>query len=208
MQRHLRVCRKRLGGDGEPVSFLLALQDRYLPSYWLVLEASPTATWDHLDDFLRRVWVECCEHLSCFRHAGTTYAYDVSGASEWASSPRSMAHRIAATLTVGSRFSYEYDFGSTTELAGRALDLVPGARRGRAIEVLARNDPPVYPCEECGRSATTVCALCAQVSADACWYCDDCRQRHRCGDPGGDYFVPVVNSPRVGVCGYSGPAEE
>ena len=185
---------------------LLALQDRYLSSYWLVLEASPAATWEQLDVVLRRIWVECCGHLSCFRHAGTTIAYDADGASEWASNPRSMAGRIAGTLTPGGQFSYEYDFGTTTELVGRALDLVPRASRGPAIEVLARNEPPVHPCE-CGRSATTLCALCYQGAGDPCWYCDACRRRHRCSDPGGDYFLPVVNSPRVGLCGYDGPAE-
>ncbi len=207
MQRHVRACRRQMGGAGDPDTLLLALQDRYLSSYWLVLEASPTATWDHLDAFLRHIWVECCGHLSSFEHAGVTFAYDVDGASEWADNPRSMAERLAETLSVGSRFSYEYDFGTTTELVGRALDLVPGAHRGPAIEVLARNEPPVHSCAGCGQSATTLCALCYQGAGDPCWYCDACREHHRCSDPGIDYFLPVVNSPRVGLCGYDGPAE-
>ncbi len=133
------------------------------PSYWLVLEASPTATWDDLDSFLRHIWVECCGHLSCFNHAGMTFAYDVDGAYEWAANPRSMAARLADTVAAGSRFSYEYDFGTTTELLGRVLGLVPTARTtGPMIEVLSRNDPPVYPCAECTASATKVCGLCYQ----------------------------------------------
>ena len=78
-------------------------------SLWLVLEASPTATWDHLDAFLRHTWVECCGHLSRFKHAGMAFAYGVDGASEWAWNPRSMAHRTAETLTAGIRFSDEHD---------------------------------------------------------------------------------------------------
>ena len=151
--------------------------------------------------------MECCGHLSCFEHAGTTFAYDMDGASEWAWDPRSMPERIADTLSAGSRFSYEYDFGTTTELVGRVLDVVPGAQRGPVIEVLARNEPPVYPCAECGQRATTLCALCYQGVGDPCWYCDACSGHHRCSDPGVDYFLPVVNSPRVGLCGYDGPAE-
>ena len=205
MHRHVRACRRRLAGAGDPDALLLALQDRgYLSSYWLVLEASPTATWDDLDATLRHIWVECCGHLSCFEHAGTTFAFDMDGAGEWASDPRSMAGRTADTLTAGSSFSYEYDFGTTTALVGRVLDLVPGAQRGTVIEVLARNDPPVHPCDECGRSATTLCAMCYQGAGDPCWYCDACSEDHRCGT---DYFLPVVNSPRVGLCGYTGPAE-
>ena len=188
-----------------PTLLLLALQGRgYLSSYWLVLEASPTATWDDLDAILRHIWVECCGHLSCFEHAGTTFASDIDGAGEWASDPRSMAERLADTLTAGSSFGYEYDFGTTTALVGRVLDLVPGARRGAVIEVLARNEPPVHPCAGCGRRATTLCAMCYEGAGDPCWYCDACSGDHRCGT---DYLLPVVNSPRVGLCGYTGPAE-
>ena len=206
MQRHVRACRGKLGGTGAPDTLLLALQDRYLSSYWLIVEARAAATWYDLDAFLRRIWVECCGHLSCFQQAGTTFVYDMDGADEWAWNARSMAAPIAGTLTVGSRFSYEYDFGTTTELVGRALDLVPGAARGPAIEVLARNDPPVHPCVECGANATTLCALCYQWAGDPCWYCDACSDRHRCSDPDGGYFLSVLNSPRVGLCGYGGTA--
>jgi hypothetical protein len=41
MQRHVRACRRKLSGAGDPDALLLALQDRHLSSYWLVLEASP-----------------------------------------------------------------------------------------------------------------------------------------------------------------------
>ncbi len=207
MARHVRSCRGRLAGTGAADGLLLALEDRYLTSYWLVLEASQATTWDDLDRFLRRIWVECCGHLSSFEHAGVTFAYDVDGAEEWAENPRSMEERIVDTVGAGSRFSYEYDFGTTTELAGRALALVAGASTGAAIDVLARNEPPDHPCAACGRSATSVCALCYQVVDGACWYCDVCSDHHRCSEPDGDYFLPVVNSPRVGLCGYSGPAE-
>lgn len=187
MARHVRSCRARLAGPGAADGLPLALEDRYLSSYWLVLEVSPTATWDDLDGFLRHIWVECCGHLSSFEHAGTTFASDMDGADEWAANPRSMGERIVDSVGTGSRFSYEYDFGTTTELTGRALALVPGASTGAAIEVLARNELPVHPCAECGRSATTVCALCYQAADVPCWYCDACSGRHRCSDPDGDY---------------------
>lgn len=207
MQRHVRACRGRRAGASAADGLLLALEDRYLSSYWLVLEASPTATWNDLDDFIRHIWVECCGHLSCFTHAGTTFAYDLDGAYEWAANPRSMAARIADTVAAGSRFGYEYDFGTTTELVGRALGFVPGSPTAPVIEVLARNEPPVHPCAECAGKATRLCGVCYQGMGNPCWYCDSCSEHHRCSDPGGDYFLPVVNSPRVGLCGYDGPAE-
>ena len=33
--------------------------------------------------------------------------------------------------------------------------------------------------------------------------CDEHAETHDCG---GEYFLPVVKSPRVGVCGYTGDA--
>lgn len=207
MARHARACRGKLAGAGAADRLLVALEDRYLRSYWLVVEAAPTATWGALDDFLRRIWVECCGHLSRFELEGATFTEHPEEESEWADDARSTAEPILASVAVGSRFSYEYDFGTTTELAGRVLATVPGSPTGRPIEVLARNEAPQYRCVECGHIATTVCALCYQGVDDPCWYCDTCRGRHRCSEAGGDYFLPVLNSPRVGLCGYDGPAD-
>ncbi len=36
-------------------------------------------------------------------------------------------------------------------------------------------------------------------------YCDKCIEAHECGE---DYVMPIVNSPRTGVCGYVGPFEQ
>jgi len=33
------------------------------------------------------------------------------------------------------------------------------------------------------------------------WLCDECAPKHKCGE---DMLLPVVNSPRVGKCGYTG----
>src|SRR5438552_17377165 len=96
----------------------------------------------------------------------------------------------------GEHFEYEYDFGSTTSLQ---LELV-GERMGRtgrpAARLLARNTPPVWPCAICGQPATLVCAYCVQAEGKA-FVCTTHRRRHACGE---EAFLPVVNSPRMGVC--------
>jgi hypothetical protein len=207
MARHIRACRGKMAGSGDADGLLVALEDRYLASYWLVMEAAPTATWGDLDGFLRHIWVECCGHLSCFELGGTTFTDGAEEAYDWADDPHSMAEPIMDTVTVGSRFSYEYDFGTTTELTGRILATAPGGPARHPIEVLARNELPLHRCADCGHSATAVCGLCYHGVDDPCWYCDTCRRRHRCSDPSVDYFLPVVNSPRVGLCGYDGPAD-
>lgn len=66
--------------------------------------------------------------------------------------------------------------------------------------MLARNHDPQLPCEKCGKGvATQICSDC-QWSGEG-WLCDKCAGRHKCGE---EMLLPVVNSPRAGVCGYTG----
>ena len=207
MARHLPACRGRNGPDAGPAGLVLQIADRHLSEYWLFLETSPAATWGDLDAFLRDIWVECCGHMSCFEYAGTTYVEDPREAREWTDRALPMSGRLARTVPPGSRFLYTYDFGTSTELVGRVLARVPATKGEPTVQVLARNDTPDHPCALCGQPATKVCGLCYQEADAACWYCEACAGRHRCSDPGADYFLPAVNSPRVGLCAYVGPAE-
>jgi hypothetical protein len=100
---------------------------------------------------------------------------------------------------VGAKGTYDYDFGSTTRLTLK----VTAAREGRigraAVRVLARNDPPAWTCGACGQPATLVC--CAHETDDSPFVCAVHKRSHRCPDGA---FLPIVNSPRMGVCGYVG----
>lgn len=42
---HIRGCRAKLASGGSSDGLLLALGDRYLTSYWLVVETAPTAAY-------------------------------------------------------------------------------------------------------------------------------------------------------------------
>ena len=205
MARHIPVCRRRKPPETGPDALLLQVEGRGLPDYWLFLEVASTATWSHLDTFFRDTWVECCGHLSSFEAGGTTYVDDPVEAREWTDNARSLTGRIGRSLVPGERFLYTYDFGTSTELVGRALASVPALRAAPKVQVLARNDPPNRPCAGCGAPATRVCGLCYQETERDCWYCEGCASKHQCSDPGTDYFLPVVNSPRVGLCAYTGP---
>ncbi len=103
---------------------------------------------------------------------------------------------LAKVLSVGKKFSYEYDFGSTTYLSLKVVaereGIVPNKRK--PVVVMARNLPPAIACEECGKSATMI-----DTEGDAC-LCNACAKKT--GDE--DMLLPLVNSPRVGVCGYTG----
>jgi hypothetical protein len=98
---------------------------------------------------------------------------------------------------------YEYDFGSSTRLAGRGLPTLPSVFKKRAIHLLARNEPPDIRCVSCGKTAKRICGQCAWSGPAT--FCDACAKKHDCG---AERLLPVVNSPRMGVCAYCGPSKE
>jgi hypothetical protein len=166
--------------------------------YWLHLEAPVDVTLDDLDSFLRDVWLECCGHLSAFTIGGVSYSASPEDLGWWREE-RSTNVKLGKVLHVGDEFLHEYDFGSTTYLKLKVVAEYEGPPRGRDIEVMAQNAPPPIPCSACGQPATQVCSMCSWEAEG--WLCDACGKEHECGE---DMFLPVVNSPRVGVCGYTG----
>jgi hypothetical protein len=76
--RHLRTCvpayfAQHPSGDPARRVFLLSVADRHIPDYWLYIAMSSDATLEHLDRFLRDIWLECCGHLSQFLINGVVY---------------------------------------------------------------------------------------------------------------------------------------
>jgi hypothetical protein len=115
---------------------------------------------------------------------------------------RSLSVPLEKVLKVKQKFTYEYDFGSTTELNLRVISEREGvALQGEdddVVFILARNEPPAIVCRKCGKPATKVVSGYFNVEANA--YCNKCARRSE----DEDMLLPVVNSPRVGVCGYTG----
>ena len=198
MTRHLAKCVAEHAKAGAQRIFQIQIEGRGAPEYWMHIEIPATASLKVLDSFLRKTWLECCGHLSAFTIGGTTY--DIAPEPDpWSGvKPKSMAVKLGDALAPGVKFGHEYDFGTTTELALKVV----AERRGalKSATLLARNAPPLIPCAECGAPATQVCTQCIYEGPDA-WLCDAHADAHACGE---DYFLPVVNSPRVGMCGYTG----
>lgn len=213
MTRHLRACRKRdptlpLSRDkrSERRTMLLhiTVEGSYLPQYWMHLEAPSRATLRDLDGFLRDTWVECCGHMSAFTIQERRYIAGAGIDAMWIGvglvpGGRNMDVALNKVLSPGLKFDYEYDFGTTTELRLKVVGERQGKASGRAIQLLARNDPPLIICNACGKIATRVCSQC--IWDDGGWLCNKCGRKHPCGE---DMLLPVVNSPRVGMCGYTG----
>lgn len=201
MAKHLVACRQKsdasasTGRIGPATAFHLLVEGRRAPEYWMHLEVPTRASLEVLDGFLRDVWLECCGHLSAFKIEGINYSSEPSGEFE----DEDMDVPLSEVLRPALKFQHDYDFGSTTRLVLKVLSEEQSTLKGRAVRVLARNEPPVIPCTKCGQPAEQVCGECFDGGSG--WLCKACTREHACGT---DMLLPVVNSPRVGVCGYTG----
>jgi hypothetical protein len=192
--RHLKACIASHPGPGHKTKegdlVHLRVESTYSPLYWLDIEMPGVRTLAHLDQFLRKEWLECCGHLSSFYIRTHSYGDGYED--------RSMAPLLKRVLPEpGIPFSYEYDFGSTTRLTLRVVAWRQGPIPGEPVRILARNEPPVWPCAVCGKPAQWVCSFCFDEPAP--FYCDEHGTTHECEEDG---LSPVVDSPRMGVCGY------
>jgi hypothetical protein len=196
MTRHLSKCSQAQtpaapANQKTTPAFHLVVEGRWAKAYWLHLAAPANAPLRKLDEFLRRIWLECCGHLSAFAIGGIRYS--VSPMEE----ERGMGTPLSRVVDVGTKFTYEYDYGSTTELELRVVGLWSQDKPKVGVQILARNDPPEIKCDLCKtQPATKICTECQEA-----WLCASCVTAHECSE---EMFLPVVNSTRVGVCGYTG----
>ncbi|MFN2399317.1 MAG: hypothetical protein ABR543_11845 [Gemmatimonadaceae bacterium] len=186
MLAHLAICipaHTTTDISGKAVLFRFEAEGE--PRYWIIMAARAKATLRQIDAVLRDLWLECCGHMSAFYVA---------------------RHEITMRAVAGDVFRagsakvhYEYDFGSTTSLVGHFLDSRSGFAGGGPVRLLARNEPLHWLCAECAEPATVVCPYC--VEADGL-YCNRHAEAHE--HAAEEAYLPVVNSPRMGVCGYTG----
>ncbi len=185
MAAHLRKCLPRAGDGATVDGLLIRVQATGAPMYWMDCAVRVDANLKHLDTLLRRTWLECCGHLSEFS-TGDRGRIGMSVVIE------------KALSSTRNRVAYEYDFGSTTALVISHLGCI-GAALGKPVRVVARNEPPVWACDVCREPATSICTQCVYDERGFC--CAKHATKHSCGT---DMLLPVVNSPRMGVCGYTG----
>ena len=202
LTRHLPACPQRKEAVSEADQavgerqelYHLRVQDAWQRDFWLHLEMEGSATLEDLDQYLRAIWLECCGHLSRFSFGG------------WAGEDIAMGTRIDRVFAPGVELTHIYDFGTSSETMITAV----GVREGRAltahpIMLMARNNQPEAYCMECEQPASWLCLECLYEYERAGTLCDDHVEAH----PHDDYGepMPLVNSPRVGMCGYCGPAD-
>ena len=194
MSRHLNAC--GVGTGKASPGLVVFVESRYGKSYWMHVAVPEKSTLYELDDFLRKTWLECCGHMSGFTIAGVRCASH--GMDDFAEG--SMESRLSRVLGVGDRFYYDYDYGSTTSLALKVVGRRNLDKPRDGVVMLSRNLNPEFICEQCkSQPATQICTECVWNSKG--WLCSSCAAAHECGT---EMFLPVVNSPRTGVCVYSG----
>ena len=178
---------KGANGTGKNL-FYFHVSGAYNNDYFLHLLLSENTTLERLDRFLREIWLECCGHMSSFSYE--RYGDEIN-----------KRRKIEDVFKPGLELKYQYDFGSTTELNIKAIDMYQGkTEEKKNIQIIARNAQPIIPCDECGKNpAVQICTECQW--AEGGWLCDVCAENHECGE---EMMLPVVNSPRTGVCGYTG----
>jgi hypothetical protein len=172
----------------------LQIRDAWQKDFWLHGEMRSSARLGDLDDYLRGIWLECCGHLSQFSIGG------------WRGNEIPMDISVKQVFKKGMELTHIYDFGTSSE----TLIKVVGERDGkpltkRPIFLMARNELPEVSCVECEQTASWLCIECLNEYDRPGFLCDQHVEDH----PHDDYGepIPLVNSPRVGMCGYDGPAE-
>ena len=206
MTRHLGSCL----AEHEPSRgkaarlFRMRIEDSYSPIFWMDVEIRANSTLEELDDFLRGEWLECCGHLSAFYVDRDTYMVPTSGMFGSLGDPdeRTMQVELGGILSKGSRFQHTYDFGTSTELKLRVVDEREGHIGSESVRLLSQNEAPVWECEVCDEDASWICTFCMYERQNP-FYCELHAEDHDCDEP--EMLLPVVNSPRMGMCGYTGP---
>jgi hypothetical protein len=203
LSKHLQSCSQRQAAVAaaensaaaarQPLYHLL-VRDAYDGNYWLHLEVNGRATLKDLDQYLRAIWLECCGHLSRFSVGG------------WRSKEIAKSRKIEMALEPDTELTHIYDFGTSSETTIKAVSVRQGRPlSGKPIYLMARNKPPQAVCVECGGTAGYYCADCLVERGEWLSLCQEHCADHDHDEYGGP--SPLVNSPRLGLCGYAGPAE-
>lgn len=222
LQKHLAEKSKE---NKRGKSFLLKVESNPKwgsSPYFLSLWIDGEALMEDVDDFLRRIWLECCGHMSSFTDSknkpkgggwdffetedllmkGKIKEYEKLMEEANGEIPKS--RKAKAALSKGMKIDYEYDFGSTTSLQLTVVEEYP-IKADERIVLLSRNEPLEILCDICHKEpAEVLCMVCSYD--DESYFCKKCAKEHAktCSDFGDYASMPVVNSPRVGVCGYTG----
>lgn len=164
---------------------------------FLHLLLADTANLATIDSFLRAIWLECCGHMSSFNIVGMEYGWD----SDYG---EPMSRKVGDIFRSKTKVDYTYDFGSSTDLRLKLVNSY-SFKPKKQLTLLSRNEPLPIRCDRCKtRIAEEICAVSGWK--EETFFCKTCAPEHAkvCPDFADYASMPVVNSPRMGTCGYRG----
>lgn len=116
-----------------------------------------------------------------------------------------MNQRINEVFQRGLALTHIYDFGTSSETVIKVVGTWEGKpTTSHPIALMARNLMPEHKCITCQQPASRLCTECLieeQVWGTLCNKHAQTHPHNSYGEP-----IPLVNSPRLGLCGYDGPA--
>lgn len=199
IKRHIKTCSKIKEVISDEIKdnkktrnqFILSMKDKYdKNTYCIYLSMDENLQLQHLNKFIRDVWVECCDHLSSFYIDGMIYDDNRNQLYQ-------MNAKLKEVLSIGQKFEYQYDFGSTTHIILEVIDKIQVSKSHSQIEILARNNENECTCNQCGKQAEYY-----QYETES-FFCEECAEKLD-EDEFEELYRGYFNSPRDGVCGYVG----
>jgi hypothetical protein len=191
--RQAAIAKAETGKAASEMLYHLRIEDAYRREFWLDLEMRGAKSLKDLDTYLRAIWLECCGHLSEFSGGGLARTIGKQ-------------RKIQDVFADGGQLTHIYDFGTSSETVVKCVGVRAGKpTTSRPISLMVRNVMPTAQCIECEEAATHLCLECLIEQETWGTLCDTHTETHphdNYGDP-----IPLVNSPRLGMCGYDGPAE-
>lgn len=186
LAKHLASLEKSDSGKDTKVYHHIEVEAGEMFLHLLVLE---DAKMKNIDRFLRDIWLECCGHLSDFGHKNVKVK---------------MSHEVGSVFEPQVKIHHDYDFGTTTRVFLKALKTYRLNLKDK-LYLLSRNEPLKLMCATCKKElAVNLCTTCNWEKYS--FFCEACSTTHEeeCSDFSDYSCMPVVNSPRMGECGYTG----
>ncbi|WP_293981281.1 SEC-C metal-binding domain-containing protein [uncultured Clostridium sp.] len=205
IKRHMKSCKEMRKFIRDEISdkesrtrnqFIISIKDKYdKNTYCVYISISSVLQLLHLDRFIRDVWVNCCDHLSCFIINKVIYNDNSNEMYE-------MSVRLNDILFCGMKFQYEYDFGTSTYLELEVIDELKVSEKHSMIEIIARNDEIEHKCRKCGEHAEYINY---NESEFLCKKCSEYISKSSLENLNIEYIGDTYfNSPRDGICSYRG----
>lgn len=184
MAKHLKAHLKQASHAAPNKSYLAYVNGG--PGMFLYLLVNHQTKLKDIDNFLRKIWLDCCGHLSGFK-------------------PGKMNDLVSDIYPDIKKLNYTYDFGTSTYIEFKIIASYDIEQKEK-VKLLSRNEPLKIMCRSCFKKpAAEICTVHLWEENQG-FYCQDCGVKHEeeCEDFSDYAKMPLVNSPRMGECGYTG----